>query len=177
VVVIALGANDGSDPWRFAATINEVMARLHDVPRVFWVNMRQFRSWVPAANHEIAAATTRFPNLRLIDWDGRSTLDPFTVYSDGVHLPPYGRAVMAEVVAVALDTYIAERTAPLPPLPTTAPPVEVQSARSTPVALDDTAVSWMVMLAMGGVALLVLGAATVLRTPKLGRAVRWTLDE
>jgi hypothetical protein len=170
VVVIELGANDGADPWQFVATVNTVMTHLEGIPRVYWVNMRHSRRWVPAANSVIAAAATRYPTLRVIDWDARSTPDPFTVYSDGLHLPPYGRAAMAEVVAVALDGYIAERTTP----PTTAPPAasdtEVAFARAHGIGALHSGVSEVLVLGIAGLALLVVGAAVALRSSRAHRS-------
>jgi hypothetical protein len=165
VVVIELGPNDAADLGLFSASIDQVMAHLQGIPRVYWVNMRQFRPWVPAANAEIAAAATRFPNLRVIDWDARSTPDLFTVGSDGLHLPPYGRAAMAEVVGVALDGYLAERTAPLPTPTTASSDVEVRSAHARHGAALGSGVPVMPMLAIGGALLLAIGAAAIVRNP------------
>jgi hypothetical protein len=109
VAFVQLGTNDGQDPAQFGFEIDELMAHLHDVRRVYWVNMRLFRDWVPAANAEIAAAATRYPNVRVVDWYDRSTLDPSLVYADGYHLNPLGQAAMAELFAQTLDAYVQER--------------------------------------------------------------------
>jgi lysophospholipase L1-like esterase len=109
VVVIALGYNDAATPGAFPIWIDELMAHVRDVPRVFWVNLRNAREWVSAANADLVAATSRWPNLRIIDWDARSTPDPFLTYGDGLHLNPLGQLVMGEVVARALDVYAIER--------------------------------------------------------------------
>src|SRR5690349_4837923 len=71
ISVVALGNNDGEDPGLFARHIDEVMAAFGPVRKVLWVNLRQFRPWVPAANAQLAAAATRYPNLEVVDWDGR----------------------------------------------------------------------------------------------------------
>jgi hypothetical protein len=85
------------------------MAHVGDVRRVFWVNLRNAREWVPAANADLVAATARWPNLRIIDWDARSSADPWLTYADGLHLNPYGQVVMVEVVGAALGRYAIER--------------------------------------------------------------------
>ena len=50
VVVVALGNNDGATPAQFAGWIDAVMSHLQSARRVYWLTMREFRSWVPAAN-------------------------------------------------------------------------------------------------------------------------------
>jgi hypothetical protein len=111
VAIVALGANEGSTPDQFAVWIDQLMEHLREVPRVYWVNLRQFRDWAPAANDVIAAATTRWPNLRVIDWGARSTADPTLVYEDGLHLNGAGQVAMAELIGTTLDEYVKERTA------------------------------------------------------------------
>lgn len=109
VAVIALGANDGLDPAELTAWVDGLMAHLRAVPRVYWVNLRQFRDWVPAANAVLDVATTRWPNLRVIDWDARSTPDPGLVYPDGLHLNEWGKVAMADLIDTTLDAYARER--------------------------------------------------------------------
>src|SRR6202035_940794 len=74
-----------------------------------WVNLRQFRAFVPSLNLELAGATTRWPNLEIADWDTRATPDPSLVYADGLHLTPAGQAAMAELIAQHLDAYVRSR--------------------------------------------------------------------
>jgi lysophospholipase L1-like esterase len=109
VAVVALGSNDGLDASELTVWVDDLMAHLRDVTRVYWVNLRQFREWVPAANAVLAAATQRWPNLRIIDWDARATPDPSLVYEDGLHLNFWGQIAMAELVGATLDEYAAER--------------------------------------------------------------------
>jgi lysophospholipase L1-like esterase len=103
VVVVSLGANDGITPGLFAGWIDGLMDRLRSVPRVYWVNLRQFAPWVPAANAEIAAAMDRWPNLRQIDWAARASSDPTLVYGDGIHLTAAGVDAYAELIGSTLD--------------------------------------------------------------------------
>ncbi len=109
VVVIALGANDGISAQELSVWLDGLMAHLQGVPQVFWVNLRQFTDWVPAANAVIADAAHRYPNLAVIDWDARATPDPGLVYGDGLHLNDAGAAAMAELVGSTLDAYVADR--------------------------------------------------------------------
>ena len=166
VVFVQLGTNDGSDPALFASEIDGVMQHLQDVPRVYWVNMRYFRDWVPAANAVIAAAATRWPNVRVVDWFGLSTPNPSFVYGDGYHLNPIGQAAMAELFATTLDAWVQERiTTRTTVAVTTAPPPK--SSRPAAVALargpghHDSSVALTTVLA-GVAGALVLAGSTAL---------------
>jgi hypothetical protein len=110
VVVVGLGNNDAGNPVTFGQRIDAVMQSLPGVRRVIWVNLRRFRDFVPALNLQLAAATTRWPNLEIADWDTRATPDPSLVYADGLHLTPAGQAAMAELIAQHLDAYVRSRT-------------------------------------------------------------------
>ena len=83
-----------------------------DVPRVFWVNLRWFTGWVPAANQELVDATHRYPNLRIVDWSALATPMPNLEYDDGLHLNPYGQAAMADLLARVLHAYRVVRQIP-----------------------------------------------------------------
>jgi len=110
VVVVGLGNNDAGNPATFGQRIDAVMQALPGVRRVIWVNLRRFRAFVPALNLQLAAATTRWPNLEIGDWATRATPDPSLVYADGLHLTPAGQAAMAELIAQHLDAYVRSRT-------------------------------------------------------------------
>ena len=131
VTILALGNNDGADPAYFSRAIDRVMAALGPVRKVLWVNLRQFRAWVPAANVELNAAAQRYPNLQIVDWDGRSTPDPSLVYADGLHLDFPGRDAMAALIGDAYDQAVRELGAPAP-APAAAAPSAVAPPR-TPV--------------------------------------------
>ena len=125
ISVVALGNNDGADPGLFAHQIDQVMAALGPVRKVLWVNLRQFRPWVPAANAQLVAATARYPNLEIVDWDARATPDPAVVYADGLHLNPAGQAAMAALVGDRVDAAAAQLSAPPPTAPPTTTPAPV----------------------------------------------------
>jgi hypothetical protein len=138
ISVVALGNNDGADPGLFAHQIDQVMAALGPVRKVLWVNLRQFRSWVPAANAQLVAATARYPNLEIVDWDARATPDPALVYADGLHLNPAGQAAMAALVGDRVDAAAAQLSAPPPTTPPTtvppAAPARATAAGSSPAS-------------------------------------------
>lgn len=109
VVVVGLGNNDAGNPVTFGQRIDAVMQALPGVRRVIWVNLRNFRDFVPSLDAQLTAATTRWPNLEIADWDARATPDPSLVYADGLHLTPAGQAAMTELIAQHLDAYVRSR--------------------------------------------------------------------
>lgn len=127
VAFVELGSNDGAIPADLARYIDVVMGDLRTVPRVYWLNLRRFAPWVPLANATIAAGATRWPNLRILDWDARATPDPSLVYADGLHLNPAGQAAMADLVERALTSWVVERIPPSFPPPPAAPAVETNA--------------------------------------------------
>jgi lysophospholipase L1-like esterase len=110
VVVVGLGNNDSGNPVTFGQRVDAVMQALPGVRRVIWVNLRRFRAFVPALDAQLAAATSRWPNLEIADWDARATPDPSLVYADGLHLTPTGQTAMAELIAQHLAAYVRSRT-------------------------------------------------------------------
>jgi lysophospholipase L1-like esterase len=176
-VVVSLGTNDGMTPDQFAGWIDGLMERLRDVRRVYWVNLRPFADWVPAANAEIDAARERWPNLRVIDWSTQGA-DPALVYADGFHLNDAGRAAMAELVGSTLDGFAQEpRTTTTQPPTTTTTAVTTASTRtaagggatSSDVANreDNTlVVVGLIVVALLGIGLLAVGWARRPRHPR-----------
>jgi len=104
LVVVELGYNNpGSN---FATQIDAVMDALADrqVGRVAWVNLseRSGRTDFVQANQALAAATSRWSNLSIIDWRIASTGNERNrrrwFASDGIHLTFTGQAEMARFV-------------------------------------------------------------------------------
>ena len=124
VVVVALGTNDGTDPVEFTRRIDLVMGVLQGVPHVLWINQREFAPGRAGMNVQLVAATSRYPNLRVLDWNALVVANPFAVGPDGIHLTEAGKSAMAGLVASGV------REATAPP-PTTAPP-PVTAAPATP---------------------------------------------
>lgn len=99
LVVVELGYND--DPVTFGSDVDAMMAALtaKDVGRVAWVNMADIRrsngSLVyTTANAALDAATSRWGNLTVLDWDAASRTSERSRWfrSDGVHLTATGEA-------------------------------------------------------------------------------------
>jgi hypothetical protein len=96
LVVVELGYNDSAS--NLAAEIDQVMAKLRErqVGVVAWVNMSTRRSGYAASNAALQAATGRWSNLTVLDWNAASsgpTRDRW--YADGVHLTSTGQAELA----------------------------------------------------------------------------------
>ena len=102
LVVVELGYND--NPATFASDIDAMMTALarREVRQVAWVNMADIRrsngnSFYGPANAALSAATSRWPSLRVLDWNAASSTPerPRWFNSDGVHLTTTGRAQFA----------------------------------------------------------------------------------
>ena len=115
VVVVALGTNDGTDPVEFTRRIDLVMGVLQGVPHVLWIDQREFAPGRAGLNAQLVAAASRYPNLKVLDWNALVVANPFAVGPDGIHLTEPGKSAMAGLVASGV------REATTPP-PTTAPP-------------------------------------------------------
>lgn len=170
VVVLQLGTNDGISASELASYMDTTMQHLTTVDRVYWINLRQFRSWVPAANAVIAGAAAKYPNLRILDWDARATPDPSLVFGDGYHLRQGGQLAMAQLIADALDAFVIETGAPIPSttLPTTTLPTTTSSVEtsSTNVEVPRKSSGLDLIVVLAGVAggLLVVGGGAMLAT-------------
>ncbi|HSO97246.1 MAG TPA: hypothetical protein VLV81_14550 [Acidimicrobiia bacterium] len=180
VVVVGLGNNDAGNPVTFGQRIDAVMQSLTGVRRVIWVNLRNFRAFVPAANAQLAAATARWPTLEIADWDARATPDPSLVYGDGLHLTLAGQAAMAELVAQHLDTYVRSRVASTSTTTTTTTTAAAAGRRRVPSQSrpgSDTVAGLSVPAAAGiGAGLLavaILGVALLAHRRRKRRLV-WT---
>jgi hypothetical protein len=168
VVVVQLGTNDGISASELSSYMETTMQHLVDVDRVYWINLRQFRSWVPAANAVIAAAAQKWPNLRIIDWDARATPDPSLVYADGYHLNGRGQAVMAQLIAETLDGFVVETGgATTTTLPTTSTTVATSSTKvSVPRKGSGVNVITVVAIVAGGLLGIGIGAMFATRVRK-----------
>jgi peptidoglycan/LPS O-acetylase OafA/YrhL len=97
VVVIHLG-NNGTVS---AGTIDDVLDRLGNVPRVIVLNVRVDRDWQDSVNATLAARVPVHPNAVLLDWFTASADHPEYFYDDGTHLRPAGAAAYAAFIQAA----------------------------------------------------------------------------
>jgi hypothetical protein len=101
LVVVELGYNDSSAG--FDDDIDDMMAALgaRGAHQVAWVNLADIRelggsSVFGPSNQALDAATSRWPNLTILDWDAASdNAERIRWFSDGVHLTLTGQAEFA----------------------------------------------------------------------------------
>lgn len=115
VLVVMAGYDDFHD---ISGDIDAIMAEANSqgVSEVFWLTYRSNVSYdLPGGaiagapvyrrhNADLQAATIRWPNLRLLDWDSYSAAQPSWFSSDGIHLTPAGSVQLAAFIKSALDS-------------------------------------------------------------------------
>ena len=95
VVVVDVGYNDV--PTDYGADVDRVMQALarNGVRIVIWVTMQERRPLYRATNAAIRAATKRWPQLRVADWDEASRAREAWFAADGLHLSSVGAVGLA----------------------------------------------------------------------------------
>jgi SpoIID/LytB domain protein len=106
VAVLQLGYNDS--PSTFTQDIDQVVSALNAraVQRIVFVNLSTRRASVDygASNAALAAATQRYPNVSVLDWNTYSSgPDKNRWFSDSVHLTSTGRVEFALFLRNQLD--------------------------------------------------------------------------
>jgi lysophospholipase L1-like esterase len=129
-LVVSLGANDAGNPATFRQRVDAVMAAAAFVPHVYWLTIREVRPYYRSANQVLRDATTRFPNLRLVDWNGATAGAPGLTAGDGLHLTPAGAKSMAGLVTTSVRS--GAKPQPPPGPPSTAGPEPAVSAVPPP---------------------------------------------
>jgi lysophospholipase L1-like esterase len=122
VAVVELGLNDGTGSAEFRRRIDAAMSVLTGVPTVVWLTQREFEAGRAEMNAELVAATTRYPSLRVLDWNAVVTNDPAVVGPDGIHLSPAGRAVIADLIRTTVESVTTPTTTSVTTPPSTAAP-------------------------------------------------------
>lgn len=88
-LVVGLGTNDVKvmTAEQFRANIDWFMGQARNRPvEWFTIHNPPFKAQSDAFNAELRAATVRYPNLQLLDWDKVVDQNPSIVLSDGVHV-------------------------------------------------------------------------------------------
>ena len=127
VVVIDLGYNDISDPGIWRGRLDQAAAILDGVPKVIWLDQREFADGRAQMNDELRAVAQLHPNIEVVDWNSVVAANPDYVYGDGIHLTPAGQNGMADVVKSRIDAFVAARIAATS---TTVAPTTTTSARA-----------------------------------------------
>ena len=98
LVILHLG-NNGTVS---ADTVDQVLDRLGNVPKVIVVNVRVDRDWQDSVNATLAARVPVHRNAVLLDWFTASADHPEYFYDDGTHLRPAGAAAYAAFIQSAM---------------------------------------------------------------------------
>ncbi|MGN6809383.1 MAG: acyltransferase family protein [Thermomicrobiales bacterium] len=99
IVIIHIGTNG---PMR-DADFDAIMAQLHGVRAVIFVNVHVPREWQNAVNTTLAAGAARYQNALLIDWQRESAGHPEYFADDGIHLTLQGTNIYASMIATQVD--------------------------------------------------------------------------
>lgn len=138
VVVLDYGYNDGTDLGAWRDRIDSAMAILDGVPRVIWLDQREFAPGRAEMNAELRAAAARYPNLEVVDWNATVAAHPDDVYSDGIHLTTAGQQGMADLVRARVDAFVAQRIAALAPSTTTSTTSTTTTTTAPPAGTQAT---------------------------------------
>jgi peptidoglycan/LPS O-acetylase OafA/YrhL len=97
-VVFDLGNNNALSE----QTVIDIFEVVKNQPQVIVVNTSVPRAWRDANNAIISKVASRYPNVRLIDWDRVSKDRPELFAPDGIHLSPSGSDVYVDLVLTVL---------------------------------------------------------------------------
>jgi lysophospholipase L1-like esterase len=106
-VVVQLGHNDGGSPSLYTQRVDAVMKALEGVPHVVWLTIHEVRSYYKTDNDILRQAATRYPNMRIADWNAVANATPNGMASDGLHLNATGAAAMAKLIDDTLEPLFA----------------------------------------------------------------------
>ena len=98
VLVVHLGNNGPSTRQRF----DELMQQAANVPLVLVLTVKVPKPWEAEINTEVFDLPNRYPNVRLLDWNGLSQTRDGVFYSDGFHLRPDGQALYTQLIMEAI---------------------------------------------------------------------------
>jgi hypothetical protein len=106
VVVFDLGTNDGPSPGPFIATLEQVRKIIGHACLVVSTINRPPVGGVSYAgmNRAIENFAFRDGNTQVVPWKLYTRLHPEVVFSDGVHVTPYGYVFRAHVLATAINS-------------------------------------------------------------------------
>jgi peptidoglycan/LPS O-acetylase OafA/YrhL len=97
-VVFNLGNNNALSE----QTVVDIFEIVKNQPQIIVVNTAVPRPWKDANNAIISKVASRYPNVRLVDWDRVSKDRPELFAPDGVHLSPAGSDVYVDLVLTVL---------------------------------------------------------------------------
>jgi hypothetical protein len=117
VVVVELGYNDPD--WAFVDSIDAAMRALvaRGAEHVVWLTLHSAQAPYPELNGDLRAATARWPQLTLVDWDAASADHPEWFQLDAIHLDKRGGRALAQLIRTAVTGYVQPLKIVVPRLP------------------------------------------------------------
>jgi hypothetical protein len=101
VVVILIGNNYGGDERLIGRQLDTMVALLDGVPRVVFLTVEEFAAKQAQVNAELRRIAAD-PRVTLVDWNAVVKNAPGANRPDGLHLTPFGAAVLARTIADAV---------------------------------------------------------------------------
>jgi hypothetical protein len=101
VVVILIGNNYGGDEKLMARQFDTMLALLDGVPRVVFLTVEEFAAKQAEVNTELRRIAAD-PRVTLVDWNAVVKGTHGANRPDGLHLTPFGAAVLARTIADAV---------------------------------------------------------------------------
>ncbi|MEY3202945.1 MAG: hypothetical protein RLZZ629_227 [Actinomycetota bacterium] len=98
-VVFNLGNNNALSE----DTVIDIFEIVKNQPQIIVVNTAVPRAWKDSNNAIISKVASRYPNVKVVDWDRISKGRPELFAPDGVHLSPAGSDVYVDLVLSVLD--------------------------------------------------------------------------
>ena len=98
-VVFNLGNNNALSE----DTVIEIFEIVKNQPQIIVVNTAVPRAWKDSNNSIISKVASRYPNVKVVDWDRISKGRPELFAPDGVHLSPAGSDVYVDLVLNVLN--------------------------------------------------------------------------
>jgi hypothetical protein len=102
VVVVIVGYNDYESTYAENIEAALDVFRKAGVESVLWATLRAERQSYANMNEAIVAASRRFPQMTVVDWNAESKDHADWLQPDGIHLTPEGARSMATMVNNAL---------------------------------------------------------------------------
>jgi len=99
-IAVSLGTNAPGNARAFTRDINAVMEAAGPNRRVYWTTLH-----TPGTlkyNKQLVEATSRWPNLRLVDIQAMVEAEPGYLAEDGIHLTPAGYEAMWAQISLAM---------------------------------------------------------------------------
>jgi hypothetical protein len=102
VVVILIGNNYGGDEKAIGAQFDTMLSLLAGVPKIVFLTVEEFQADRAEVNRELQRVTSIDRRVTLVDWNSVVRSAPGANRPDGLHLTPFGAAVLARTIADAV---------------------------------------------------------------------------